>query len=430
MKYLVTLLLICCSSYGFSQLWDITELASMPMKSANNAVCEGQQNGDWYVYSFGGIDTSKKFNGIHQKSFRYHIESDTWESIPDLPDTLGKIAAAANRVGDTIYIFGGYHVFANHNEISSNKVHRFNTQTNSYMTDGAPIPRAIDDHVQAVWRDSLIFLITGWSNNTNYPDVQVYNPYTDTWKLGTFVPNTSQYKMFGASGTILGDTIYYFGGASTGLNFPASNGLIKGAITATKDTIMIKWTREVLDNNIKGYRMASIAMNSRIFWLGGSAKTYNYDGIAYDNSGGVSPSNMNLYYIPEVGAWDTSSIKLPMDLRGAARISNYEAYIVGGMEDNQQVSNKLYRLNYQWLTNLNSIMKQKEYSVYPNPCNSFLQVQMEDFTTYKIYNSIGQLMKSGTVINHYVHFQLPEGLYFLETIQKGNRKVTSFTVVH
>ncbi|MEZ4950536.1 MAG: hypothetical protein R2784_14295 [Saprospiraceae bacterium] len=37
---------------------------------------------------------------------------------------------------------------------------------------------------------------------------------------GTPVPNNNQYKAFGASGGIYGDTIIYIGGASIGNNFP------------------------------------------------------------------------------------------------------------------------------------------------------------------------------------------------------------------
>ena len=114
------------------------------------------------------------------------------------PDTLGKVAAGASRVGNIIYIFGGYHVLANGDEISSNKVHRFDVSQNQFISDGAPIPIPIDDHVQAVWKDSLIFVVTGWSNSQNVANVQIYNPSTDTWLAGTSVPNTSHDKVFGA----------------------------------------------------------------------------------------------------------------------------------------------------------------------------------------------------------------------------------------
>ena len=172
----------------------LQELSPMPERVCNNAVAEGFVNGVPYVYSFAGIDSTKLFSGIHLRSFRYNTQTDTWETIPPLPDDMGKIAASANRIGDIIYIIGGYHVFGNGSEISSEKVHRYNTQTNSYLSDGAPIPVAIDDQVQAVWRDSLIYVVTGWSNSQNVTNVQIYNPVTDEWTQGTPTPNENSYQ--------------------------------------------------------------------------------------------------------------------------------------------------------------------------------------------------------------------------------------------
>jgi len=44
-------------------------------------------------------------------------------------------------------------------------------------------------------------------------DVQIYNPRTDVWMEGTPASNDSEWFVFGASGTIVGDRIYYLGGA-------------------------------------------------------------------------------------------------------------------------------------------------------------------------------------------------------------------------
>ena len=172
----------CCCVSSFAQ---ITEMSPMPERVTNNAVVEGFVNGVPYVYSFAGLDSTKTYSGINLRSFRYNTQTDEWESIAPLPDTLGKIAASASRIGDIIYIIGGYHVLANGSEISSDKVHRYNTQTNEYLTDGAPIPTPIDDQVQVVWRDSLIYVVTGWSNTNNTNKVQIYNPTTNQWMQGT-----------------------------------------------------------------------------------------------------------------------------------------------------------------------------------------------------------------------------------------------------
>ena len=91
----------------------------------------------------------------------------------------------------------------NGNEITSPAIHRFNVTTNDYLADGALVPVPVDDHVQAIWRDSLIYLITGWSNTTNVPNVQFYSPENNNWQAATSIPNNHSYKSFGASGTII-----------------------------------------------------------------------------------------------------------------------------------------------------------------------------------------------------------------------------------
>ncbi len=169
-----------------AQSWQMTPKAPLPEPITNNAVVEGYANGVPYVYTFGGIDSTKLYSGIHLRAYRYNTQTDVWDTLPPLPDTLGKIAAGASRVKDKLYILGGYHVFANGGEASSDKVHIFDPASNRYLADGAPIPVPIDDQVQAVWRDSLIYVVTGWSDTRNVTDVQVYNPATDSWQQQYF----------------------------------------------------------------------------------------------------------------------------------------------------------------------------------------------------------------------------------------------------
>ncbi len=156
--------------------WVFHSVKNLPIKTSNQAVSEGFIKNKPFLFSFGGIDSTKLYSGIHQRSFRYDIQADHWEEISSLPDSLGKIANAASRVNDTIYIVGGYHVFKDGSEKSSNKVYRFDIKQNKFLKDGASIPIPIDDHVQAVWRNQLIYIITGWSNTENVPNVQIYDP--------------------------------------------------------------------------------------------------------------------------------------------------------------------------------------------------------------------------------------------------------------
>ena len=325
--------------------WHTSLLKPLPEPITNNAVSEGFINGKPYAFTFGGLDSTKLYSGIHRRSYRLDIANNSWQRIADLPDTLGKIASAASRIKNTIYIMGGYHVFADGSEKSSNKVHRYDIINNTFLEDGEAIPIPIDDHVQAVWRDSLIYIITGWSNTENVPNVQIYNPETNRWAVGNSVPNTHTYKSFGASGTIVGDTIFYLGGASMGRHYPIQHILRKGIINKNNPT-QIKWSHQELDSTNVGYRMAATKTDNTPHWLGGSTTTYNYNAIAYNGKGGVNPSNKEMVYSANK-VKTTFLEKLPMDLRGIAEINDSLKILVGGIQENQKVSTNVYRLEWK-----------------------------------------------------------------------------------
>lgn len=414
-----------------AQQWFATRMADMPEPVSNNAVVEGWANDTGYVYSFGGIDSTKLWSGIHLKSFRYNTVTDVWDTIPSLPDTLGKIAAGASWVDSIVYIIGGYHVYSNGNESSSDRVHRYDPRTNTYLPDGAPVPVPIDDHVQAVWNDSLIYVITGWSNTGNVPDVQIYDPANDQWLTGTPVPNNNTYKAFGASGTIAGNTIYYHGGAAYGFNFPGQSTSREGHINPNNPT-QITWFDS--PSSYVTYRAACtyvsryypFLMYPTVNWLGGSEVTYNYNGIAYNGSGGVNPRTGCLWnmgggspnYEPTLGE------PLPMDLRGIAGSfmdiqGELYYYIAGGMDSNQVVSDKTLKLHYTSLFSGVNENVSTNYKLFPNPTSFQINLifEKQENRTVRLLDVLGkevfttntnELLEQIDVSSH------PKGIYFIK----------------
>lgn len=340
----------CSLNFAWSQTaWTWTQKADMPFAVANNAVSHGTVSGDPYVFSFGGIDTSKVYTGIHKRAFRYDVTNDVWDEIDTLPVVLPLIASSANTVKNKIYILGGYHVYAGGNETSSDEVIIYNPETNTYEPNGSPIPVPIDDQTQCVWRDSLIYVITGWSNSGNVPDVQIYDPALDQWSVGTEVPNNNNYRCFGSSGYIIEDTIFYHGGAA-GFSFGAKKQLRKGVINPTNPTEIV-WSLEE-DAAKNNYRSACVAHGNNVFWIGGSETSYNYNGVAYNGSGGVEP----IYAIARFDAMTKTWYKgdgAPygvMDLRGSGQVTPTSWVVCGGMQDGQQVSTRTFLLAYDPIT--------------------------------------------------------------------------------
>ena len=417
----------------------ITEMSLMPERVTNNSVVEGFVAGVPYVYSFAGLDSTKDYSGIHLRSFRYNTQTDIWESIAPLPDTLGKIATSANRIGDIIYIIGGYHVFANGSEISSNSVHRYDTQSSAYLSDGAPIPVPIDDQVQAVWRDSLIYVVTGWSNFNNVTNVQIYNPSSDQWTQGTPVPGGDNYPAFGAAGLIYNDTIYYFGGAQNS-DFGIQRRMRKGIING-EDPSQITWTEFILDFSVKAYRPGAFTQfGSQLLWIGGADNTYNYDGIAYNNGQGVEPNNRLIY----LNTYDNSYQEfffdgIPMDLRGVAQVSDSVQYLAGGMESGQLVSNKTLKLNgFPLLVNtLEPEQIKTSINLFPNPTDQKLFLNIDKIETcegliMKIYNFKGVKLKEAELANCETAMDIskyPIGAYTL-TIEIDGQLISKHFVIN
>lgn len=390
MKKILLLSVIFIGGNLFSQTaWTWTVLDTMPVKISNNAVTDAEIGGEKYVFSFGGIDTTKLYSGINQGAFKYRVSDDTWTEIASVPSTLTNIAAGASTVKNKIYILGGYHVYSNNNELSSNEVIIYNPITDIYEPNGTAIPTAIDDHVQCVWRDSLIYVITGWSNTGNVPKVQIYNPELDSWQVGTETPNTHDYKAFGASGTIVGDTVYYFGGAKSSGGFGAVNVLRKGIINHN-DPTNIEWTLEEIGPN-NGYRAACVSYGNNVFWIGGSGVSYNYDGIAYNGSGGVLPLTQIMRYQTYYHDWysGNGAPYSVMDMRGVAQISATEWIICGGMDENQKVSNRTFLLTYDPVTGGITNNKQSNTYVF----NGFIFCD-ETIQSAKLYNLNGQWIET------------------------------------
>jgi hypothetical protein len=433
MKYLLLIILYSLTTSILAQSWKIDTLTNLPEPITNNAVVEGYQNGSPFIYTFGGLDSTKSQAGIHLRSYKYDVQNDSWQAITSLPDTMGKIAAGATRIKDKIYIMGGYHVFPNGNEISSNKVHIYDCEADSFLADGAPIPVATDDHVQGLWQDSLIYVITGWSNTTNIPNVQIYNPTTDSWTVGSPVPNNTTFASFGASGGIIGNTIYYFGGASMAGAFNIQSKFRLGRINPNNPQ-QINWSSFDY-RGWRGYRMAAALAFGNIYWIGGSDVTYNYDGIAYNGTGGVSPNGNITSFDPVAGIpsglQQENNYPLPMDLRGIASVGDSTHYLAGGMLPNQQVSQQLLRLSWSPVVLSNtssSLVAPLEaglvWNLSPNPIETTTLISIEKFTpktTYSLNTIQGVQLQQGTIEidKQILDFSEIQAGWYLLTIQNG-----------
>jgi hypothetical protein len=388
---LVFIFITSSSIISAQNSWTWTALSPLPVPTANNALTEVLLNGEKYVYSFGGITDSLKAENIHQRVFKYEVSSDQWTEEVPISDTLGKIASGASFVNNKVYLIGGYHVENNGNEVSSNKVHVYNPFIDTFEIDAANVPIPIDDHVQAVWKDSLIYVISGWSNTGNVPNVQVFNPSFNSWKTGTSVPSTEKYKSFGASGYILEDTIYYYGGVRDNPSFSATNYLRKGVIDLN-DPTQIDWELIPASSNNNLYRGACSGHNKTVFWVGGAEMAYNFDGLAYYTNDQVYPNarifELNTETNSQVNRSPTEIGK--MDLRGIAKLGGGNWIIAGGIDSSRTASDKTYLLHNPSLSNLDAAVQPPFFEV-KETANDYV-VLTENVGEIKIYDIQGRTL--------------------------------------
>lgn len=388
--YIVFLLLLSLQAKS-QGAWEWTQLSNLPLPTSNNALSEAIVNGEKYVYSFGGITDSLESDDIHQRVFKYDVLNDEWSEQQSIPDTLGKIAAGASFVNNKIYVIGGYHVDTNLNEYSSDRVHIYNPYIDTFETDGAAIPTPIDDHVQAVWRDSLIYVVTGWSNSSNVPYVQIYNPYFNSWSAGSSVPNDNNYKVFGAAGYILGDTIYYYGGVGGSLSFTAKSFLRRGVINPN-DPLQIDW--EIVDEPAGGgnYRMAGSGHDNTVFFVGGASEGYNFNALAYSDGDQVYPNERILEYNASAGEYENTfnTSYDPMDLRGIAKLGGGNWIIAGGIDTNRVATGATYLLHNENFSDLQNATQPPFFEV--SESEGYYVVETENVGDVNVYDIQGRTL--------------------------------------
>ena len=317
-----------------------SEVAPLPAPVSNNAVAAVSAGGRDLVLSVLGVDTTRHYSGIHDRAFLYDLTTNRWEEVQG--PGIGRLAGTAEAVRGRIYLFSGYTVAADGSERTLPDVDIFDAQSGTWSS-GAPIPVPADDAVSGVWRDSLIFLISGWRDRDNVTDVQIYDPFTDSWQAATPIPGPA---VFGHAGAIAGDAIVYIDGVRTAADQPRfrlTAASYIGRIDPSEPT-RIEWQQLPQHPGPTLYRAAAGAVGDRVIFAGGTDNPYNYDGIGYNGEpsepvGAVFAFNMS------TEEWEPMAAKpLPsMDHRGVA-VAAGRLFIVGGMLAGQRVTARVQML--------------------------------------------------------------------------------------
>lgn len=325
-------------------------IPDLPEPVSNNAVASITLKGKTTLYSFMGLAKHKTYKDVHNKVWKWQVGDAQWTETRPVPSELplvGRLASTAVAVGDHIFIFGGYTVDKDHNEISAPDSYRYLPDLDQYERI-ADMPVSVDDVATVVYQDRYIYLISGWHNHGNVNLVQVYDTEANTWTQASPLPSAA---VFGHSAAMYKDIMVVCDGVTVvphlgeKRSFAAVAECLQGQID--KDSPhTIHWQKIPHYSGTARYRMAAASddKTQQLLFAGGSSNPYNYNGIGY-NSEPSQPDN-------KLQRWDISSqtwlsaiplYRETMDHRGLVEV-NGQHYVIGGMLRDQQTTNKVTKI--------------------------------------------------------------------------------------
>jgi N-acetylneuraminic acid mutarotase len=228
------------------------------------------------IYMFGGTPTGMTGSYVNLCQ-RYDPVANTWTTMAPMLTPRGAIGGGYIR--GRIYIAGGYPEGLDVNE-------EYTIATDEWQTR-APMPVATFAYQVGVWRDSLMYIMGGIDPQFNGTEtVRVYNPFTDTWAVGTPMPRQGDM----GAGTIVGDTIYITGAYERNRGRVWTE-MLRGVINPADPTQIAWLSGPQLPAPVACQGTASL--HGKVYWFGGFASEFESitrKGWVYDPATGVTDS--------------------------------------------------------------------------------------------------------------------------------------------
>lgn len=341
-KLLVVFLLSVCTVFLSAD--DQPKVPPMPSAVANNAVA-ALKNGI-EIYSLMGVGPKKTWDDITNKMYILRLSSKKWIEGRAVPGVAGRLGASAIGARGQVFVFGGYVVDGQGNEMTVSDV-------NSYVADGhrwyraADIPVAVDSAVIGVNHDRYIYLVGGRSQTGPVNNVQVYDAEKNTWSQATPFPGT---PVFGHAGGLADDVIVFVDGArknpAGGDPYVASDECWVGKIDR-KDPNKIEWSKlpPHPGSGHFGIVAGGLEKEHRVVFSGGTTAPHNFKGLGYDGKP-AEISTATFAFELHGNRWGTLSAD-PSDVRtdGRGIVSTpLGPWILGGMLKNQAISARVLAL--------------------------------------------------------------------------------------
>lgn len=325
------------------QAADQPKIPPMPTAVTGNAVAS-LKNG-LEIYSLMGIGTKKTWDDITNNAFTLSLKSGKWMEMRPVPGVAGRLNAAAAGAKGQVFVFGGYVVDGQGNELTVADSNSYVPEDHRwYRAEDVPVP--VDSAVVGVTHDRYIYIIGGRSKNGPVNNVQVYDAEKNTWSQATPSPGT---PVFGHAGGISDETIVYVDGARKD---PASGHYVNseecwmGKIDH-KDPKKIEWSK--LPAHPGPGRFGIVAGGGehehRVLFSGGTLVPHNFKGLA-DDGKPAELSPVTFSYELHGNRWETiteDTYDVRADERGIV-FTPLGPMIVGGTLKNSAVSARILAL--------------------------------------------------------------------------------------
>jgi N-acetylneuraminic acid mutarotase len=278
-KLSVVFLPVLCAVFLLAA--DQPKIPPMPIAVSDNAVATLKNGIE--VYSLMGVGTKKTWDDITNKMYVLRFKSGKWIESRPVPGVAGRLGASAVGARGQVFVFGGYVVDGQGNEMTVADVNSFVPDEHRwYRAEDIPVP--VDNAVIGVNHDRYIYLVGGRSKSGPVQNVQVYDAEKNTWSQATPLPGT---PVYGHAGGLADDAIVYVDGAKKnpagGNSDVDSNECWMGKIDH-KDPNKIEWSK--LPPHPGPGRFGIVAGSGerehRILFSGGTANPHNFKGLGYD----------------------------------------------------------------------------------------------------------------------------------------------------
>jgi hypothetical protein len=316
---------------------DQSKIPPMPAAVTGNAVAS--LRGGLDVFSLMGVGPKKTWDDISNQVYQLHLSSAKWSTGHPVPGVAGRLGASAIGAKSQIFLFGGYVVDAQGNEMTIGDVNSYLADAKRwYRAEDMPVP--VDSAVIGVTHDRYIYLIGGRSKNGPVNNVQVYDIEKNAWSQATPFPGT---PVFGHAGGLTDETIVYVDGAkkNTGAGAPyvASDECWIGRIDH-KDPNKIEWSKLPAHPGPGRFGIvAGVGDGHKILFSGGTALPHNYKGLDFEGKP-ADLSTVSFEYELHGNKWATlaeDTFDVRTDSRGIL-ITPIGAMILGGMVNNHAVT--------------------------------------------------------------------------------------------